>query len=65
MKAEREHRAVERELGRKLLRDSYEGKDGDFPEYEKVISCLNMTIRTIRRFSSQLFDLKLRYKNLF
>lgn len=37
MKAEREHRAVERELGRKLLRDSYEGKDGDFPEYEKIV----------------------------
>ena len=37
MKAEREHRAVERELGRKLLRNSYEGNDEDFPEYEKVI----------------------------
>jgi len=37
MKTEREHRAVERELGRKITRNSYEANDRDFPEYEKNV----------------------------
>ena len=44
MKAEREHRAVEREHGRKLLRHSDEGGDDDFTLYQKVriyFACLN------------------------
>ena len=36
MKAEREHRAVERELGRKLLRHSDVGNDEDYALYQKV-----------------------------